>query len=129
MKNTNDPLGNRTRNIPTCRCRSASNNCATMLTSVRSRLDIVFQSQCGVNGILFAKIFVECTYVLLCAKISVNYNGFCVATSFFTIPILSVVRKEDLMVSACLCAHVIHPTLQTCPTRCPYFSRRVEFEA
>jgi hypothetical protein len=120
MKNTNDPLGNRTRDISICRYLSASNNCVTVPTSVRSMLDIVFQSQCGVRGIFFCKNHCG-AYVSLCAKISVNYNGFCVSTSVFTTLILSIVRKEDFMVSACLGVHVFHPTLKTCPTRCAFF--------
>jgi hypothetical protein len=59
--------------------------------------------------------------VLLFAKISVNCNEFCVSTSVFATLILSIVRKEELMVSACLCDHVFHPTLKTCPTRCAFF--------
>ena len=70
--------------------------------------------------------------MLLCAKISVNYNVFCVSTSVFANLILSIVRKEDLMVSACLCVHVFHRTLKTCPSRSAFFfylSWGVEFEA
>jgi len=128
MKNPNDPLGNRNRDIPTCRYRSASNNCAAGLTSVRSMLDTVFQIQCGLYGDIFCQNHCG-VYVLLCTKINVNCNGFCVVTSVFSTIILSIVRKQDLTVSACLCVHVFNPTLKACPSWCFYFSRRAEFEA
>ena len=100
---------------------------------------IVCHKQCGAYVLLCANINMECTgllfcqnqrgmYVLLCAKISVNYNGFCVSTSGFATLILSIVKKEDVVVSACLCVRVFHPTLKICSTRCAFFSRGVEFE-
>jgi hypothetical protein len=68
-------------------------------------------------------------YVLLCAKISVNYNGFCVSTSVFATLNLSIVRKEDLTgISVFICRCLLpYTTDPSNPVR--FFFRGVEFEA